>query len=186
MKMFNLLVIFLLISQLAFAQEKSQKKEKKDTQVLLKEQNEIRLGLIKLLGGPFLEAGYEYIRNKNIGYGAYLFANFSKNENFYPEYFSLTPFYRTYFKKDDEYGANGFFIEGFTSFFSGENEIQTNNFDFEYEGFFDISLGATVGYKWINSSGFIIEIKAGAGRNLLNQSDLEALFKGDLYIGYRF
>jgi hypothetical protein len=62
--MFNLLVIFLLISQLAFAQEKSQKKEKKDTQVLLKEQNEIRIGLIKLLGGPFLEAGYEYIRKK--------------------------------------------------------------------------------------------------------------------------
>jgi len=186
MKIFNLLVIYLLMSQLTFAQEISEKDNTVETKAILERQNEIRLGVIKLLGGPILEAGYEYVKNKNTGYGAYLFANFSKNENDYPEDFSLTPFYRAYFKKNDEYGANGFFIEGFTSFFSGENEINTENFEYDYESFFDISLGATIGYKWMNSSGFIIEIKAGAGRNLLNQSDLEALFKGDLYIGYRF
>ena len=186
MKHLILLVIGLLMSQLSFAQEVSEKEESIEKKVLIERQNEIRLGVIKLLGGTILEAGYEYLKNKNTGYGAYLSVNFAKNENDYPEDFSLTPFYRAYFKKNDEYGTNGFFIEGFTSFFSGDNEIQTDNFELDYEGFFDISLGATIGYKWMNSSGFIIEIKAGAGRNLLNQSDLEALFKGDLYIGYRF
>ncbi|WGD36019.1 hypothetical protein [Olleya sp. YS] len=149
--------------------------------------HEVRLGAVKLLSSGIIEGVYEYVQDSNRGFGAALLLNIDSG-NEYIEDYSITPFYRMYFQTKEDYGAKGFFVEGFTSFFGGKNY---DLFDFDSnqsndENFFDISVGLGLGKKWINSAGFVFEIKFGAGRNLLNGSEFDALFKGDLYIGYRF
>ena len=181
-------ILFLLTSFLTFSQEKAIE-SKKD---IFERKHELRLGAVKLLSSGIFETTYEYVKDSNQGYGASLLVNFD-TENDYLENYSITPFYRMYFQTFEDYGAKGFFVEGFTSFFGGKNEDTydydsiTNSYrDIDGDDFFDISIGLAIGKKWINSAGFVFEIKVGAGRNLLSNADIDALFKGDLYIGYRF
>lgn len=143
--------------------------------------HEIKLGTVKLLSTGIFESSYEYVKDSNKGFGATLLINFNTG-NEYPENYSLSPFFRMYFQTNEDYGAKGFFVEAFTSFFGGVNHHTFN----DEESFFDTSIGFGLGKKWINTSGFVFEIKFGAGRNLLNGSEYDALVKGDLYIGYRF
>lgn len=163
--------------------------------------HEVRLGAVKLLSGGIIEGVYEYVQDSNRGYGAAVLFNLNSG-NDYLENYSLTPFYRMYFQTKEDYGAKGFFVEGFTSFFGGKNSEDyiyhgDGSIDFTggnnpaptfipEENFFDISVGLGLGKKWINSTGFVFEIKVGGGRNLLGNSEFDAIFKGDLYIGYRF
>lgn len=167
-----------LIAFLSVAQEKT-------TDVLSKK-HEIRLGAIKLLSGGIIEGSYEYIIDSNQGFGAYALINFDSGSE-YLENFSLTPYYRMYFQTNEDYGAKGFFVEGFTSFFSSDFDFFDDVLDgFDNKDVFDISIGLSIGKKWINTAGFVFEIKLGAGRNLLGNADFDALLKGDFYIGYRF
>lgn len=175
-----ILTLALLISFVSFSQED----EKQD---LFNRKHEIKIGAVKLLAGGIFEATYEYVKDSNKGFGVSLLVNFDKG-NDYIENFSVTPFFRMYFQTFEDYGAKGFFVEGFTSFFSGDY-IDTFLLDDSItrgEDFFDISVGIALGKKWINTSGFVFEFKVGAGRNLLGNSEFDALFKGDLSIGYRF
>ncbi len=181
-----ILTLFLFTSFLSFSQETESKKD------IFERKHELRLGAVKLLAGGIFETSYEYIKDSNQGFGASLLVNFDSG-NGYLENYSLTPFYRMYFQTYEDYGAKGFFVEGFTSFFGGGNEdsyeylsITDSYRNIEGDNFFDISIGLVLGKKWINSAGFVFEIKAGAGRNLLGNSNRDALFKGDLSIGYRF
>ncbi len=186
----SLFTLFILFTCLSFSQEKNAE-SKKD---IFERKHELRLGAVKLLSSGIFEISYEYIKDSNQGFGASLLINFDSG-NEYLENYSITPFYRMYFQTYEDYGAKGFFVEGFTSFFGGDNE-DNNYFEPDFSGgsttfiegnkFFDISIGLALGKKWINSAGFVFEVKAGAGRNLLNGSEYNALFKGDLYIGYRF
>ena len=183
-----ILILLLFTSFVSFSQETDTKKD------IFERKHELRLGAIKMLSGGIFETSYEYIKDSNQGFGATLLVNFDSG-NEYLENYSITPFYRMYFQTFEDYGAKGFFVEGFTSFFGGDNE-DDYYFEPDFAGgsstyiegdkFFDISIGLALGKKWINSAGFVFEIKAGAGRNLLGNSDYDALFKGDLYIGYRF
>lgn len=174
----TILVITLFASLISFSQEN----EELD---ILNRKHELKLGAVKLLAGGIFEITYEYIQDKNRGFGASLLINFDKG-NDYIENYSITPFYRMYFQTYEDYGAKGFFVEGFTSFFSGDNRYFSFLDDSAVNDFFDISVGIALGKKWINTSGFIFEVKVGAGRNLLGNSVDDALFKGDLSIGYRF
>jgi len=54
--------------------------------------NEVRIGVIKILAGPIFEGTYEYVKNRNVGYGASLLVNFN-SENDYFENLSVTPFF---------------------------------------------------------------------------------------------
>ena len=172
-------VIIILISiQSAFSQQK-------DSISVIDLKQEIKLGAIKMLAGPIFEASYEHIPNTKTGYGGYLTVNLAKGNEFIENY-SLTPFYRMYFQNKKDYGLSGFFVEGFTSFYNGDNEVYTQNIEYKFEDFFDISLGLSIGKKWVNTAGFIFELKIGGGRNLLGQDNNPGLFKGDAYIGYRF
>ncbi|MFD0834435.1 hypothetical protein ACFQ0I_01560 [Mariniflexile aquimaris] len=177
-------LLFLLITFLVTLNTFSQ--ETKDSKPAISRNHEIKLGAIKLLSGGIFEVSYEYILDTNQGFGAALLLNLDTG-NQYVENYSLTPFYRMYFQTKEDYGAKGFFVEGFVSFFGGKNYYYTydmlNTID---DNFFDTSVGLSLGKKWINSAGFVFEFKVGAGRNLLNGSEFDALFKGDLYIGYRF
>ena len=72
-----------------------------------------------------------------------------------------------FFSKED-YGAKGFYGEGFLKFYTYENEtyffgdsINTNT-----EAYFETALGIGIGWKWVSNSGFFIDINGGLGRNL--------------------
>jgi hypothetical protein len=151
---------------------------------IFEKHHEVKLGLIKLLSGSIFEGTYEYVKDRNMGYGASLLVNFNPDNDYF-ENVSITPFFRMYFDRDEQYGAKGFFVESFLSFYSGDN-----NFDYignnTNDSYFDTALGFSLGQKWINSGGFIFEIKAGVGRNLLGNATNNVIFKGDFSIGYRF
>ncbi len=154
------------------------------------------MGAIRLLAGHSLDIGYERIIDRNQGYGVNLLIGFAdesedRSEGF-KQIISVSPYYRFYFNKSQEYGAKGMFIEGFTDFYNGKSwdTVYTswnNTYDyFNEEKYFEIAAGLALGWKWVNTAGFIFEIKLGFGRNLLGNADNEGIFRGDFSIGYRF
>ena len=145
--------------------------------------HEIKVGAVKLLAGPILEATYEYIQTADFTYGASILVNFDKGTDYYED-FAVTPFARFYFQEKKEYGAKGFFVEGFGKYSTGN--YQWDLYDTE-QNYSAVSLGLALGKKWINRTGFVFEILVGAGRTLGdNDNKPEATFRGDLNLGYRF
>ncbi|MDC1266287.1 hypothetical protein N8009_05795 [Flavobacteriaceae bacterium] len=157
-----------------------------DTPTIFEKHHEVKVGVVKILAGPIFEGTYEYIKDRNMGYGATLLVNFDTNNDYF-ENFSVTPFFRMYFDRDEQYGAKGFFVESFLSLYSGDDDSdEYDNLNTAQNNYFDTALGFSIGQKWINSGGFIFEIKLGVGRNLLGDAPFDAVFKGDFCIGYRF
>ena len=154
-----------------------------DAPSIFEKHDEVKVGIVKILAGPIFEGTYEYVKDRNMGYGASLLVNFN-TDNHYFENLSITPFFRMYFDRDEQYGAKGFFVESFLSLYTGDdNDLELNTADSKY---FETALGFSVGQKWINSGGFVFEVKLGVGRNLLGNSSFDAIFKGDFCVGYRF
>ncbi len=150
----------------------------------LENDNELRLDGIKLIAGTILEGTYEYVGNKNSGMGISLLVNLD-SDNEYPENFSLSPFYRMYFFNRQDYGAKGFFVEGFGKLATGEETTMFDDFN-DKENYTDFSLGMSLGKKWVNSNGFVFEILVGVSRSLGGNPGREAYFRGGLFVGYRF
>lgn len=147
--------------------------------------HEVKAGAVKLLAGAILEGTYEYIRNSDFTFGASLLYNFDQ-DNEYPEDISVTPFVRFYFQETKEYGAKGFFVEGFAKYTRGRDIYENSSVEIEEE--YDTgALGLSLGKKWMNRTGFVFEVLVGAGRNL-GGSDAapDVVFRGDLFLGYRF
>ena len=154
-----------------------------DSSTIFSKRHEVKIGIVKLLAAPILEGTYEYISDRNIGYGASLLFNFNTSNDYFED-FSLTPFFRMYFQKDEQFGAKGFFVEAFTAFYTGKEDVDSNSNT--TNSFFETAFGFSFGKKWINFKGFVFEVKLGIGRNLLGNTSFEVIGKGDLYVGYRF
>jgi len=188
--------IFILLSFLCFSFSEAQDTYFESSNKVFEKKNEVRIGVAKLLSAVGLDLNYEMIKDRNQGFGASLYIGFEKDDTFYQN-FSVAPYYRFYFTKSEEYGAKGFFVEGFADFYSGKNieyvyvsnNSGYNNYGYSYEkrtNFFDIAAGVAIGKKWVNTSGFVFELKAGYGKNLLNNSFKSGVLRGDASIGYRF
>lgn len=178
-----LLQLALIFSVLAFGQETNENR----TNSLSERKHEIKVGGIKLLAGPIFEGTYEYIYSKDFTFGSSALIDFQKM-NAWDENFSITPFARFYFQETKEYGAKGFFVEGFAKFAVGKNELyQEFSSNYETESFTAAALGLSVGRKWVNHSGFVLETLIGLGRTLGNSDNApDVFFRGDLSLGYRF
>jgi hypothetical protein len=177
-----IILALLAFASLGFSQEVTQPVGSKS---IFNRKHEIKVGAIKLLAGPVFEGTYEYIQTKDFTYGASLLVNLD-NRNDYYEDFSISPFARFYFQESKEFGAKGFFVEGFAKYSMGRNNYDDfwDNYSEKYTA---ASLGISVGKKWINNSGFVFEILLGVGRTLGNSDAApDALFRGDFNIGYRF
>ena len=79
--------------------------------------HEVRVGGVRLLAGPVFEGTYEYIHTKDFTFGSSMQVSLMSTE--IEEKFSITPFARFYFTETKEYGAKGFFVEGFAKYFTG-------------------------------------------------------------------
>ena len=175
-----LLITVLMVTAFGFGQEKE-----KDKVSIFNRKHEIKVGAIHLLAGPILEGTYEHIYSKDFTFGSSILINLN-NTTYYSDEFSVTPFARFYFQETKEYGAQGFFVEGFAKYFSGKYD-KYNQFGNTPKSFSSAALGLGLGKKWINSSGFVFEALVGVGRTL-GGADYkpDVVFRGDLSIGYRF
>ena len=169
----QLVLILLIISFIAKAQNKTDANEtesqKSMTELSKKKRHSLSLDVIAGLVFPAFNPRYEYVLNKYSGIGADLNINFDdENGSQILEKFSFSPYYRQYFFSKEDYGAKGFYGEGFLKFYTYENEtyffgdsINTNT-----EAYFETALGIGIGWKWVSNSGFFIDINGGLGRNL--------------------
>ena len=168
----QLFLILLTISVIAKAQTKSDtietESQKSMTELSKKKRHSLSLDVIAGLVFPAFNPRYEYVLNKYSGIGADLNINFDdENGSQILEKFSFSPYYRQYFFSKEDYGAKGFYGEGFLKFYTYENDTYffgdpiTNT-----EAYFETALGIGIGWKWVSNSGFFIDINGGLGRNL--------------------
>jgi hypothetical protein len=177
MKNWKLFIILLSISSFSFSQEEEPKN-------IAQRIHEIRLDGVKLIAGPIAEVTYEFVKNENSGYGVSILANLGSDYN---EDFSITPFYRMYFFTKQDYGANGFFVEGFGKLVTGDEYDYVFDEEDEKNNYTDFSLGMSLGKKWVNKNGFVFELLLGVSRALgSDDSGPEAYLRGGLFVGYRF
>nr|WP_297307209.1 hypothetical protein [uncultured Flavobacterium sp.] len=192
------IILFVTFSLFSLAQ--AQVKYPESSSKVYSKSNEIRLGALKALFGNGLELSYERVLDTNKGFGATLYVA-KAEDGILNQNFSVSPYFRFYFTKSEEYGAKGFFAEGFLDFYSGKNYYYNYYGSIDYENgypvhngyseevkknFFDTAIGLTLGKKWVNTSGFVLEAKLGYGRNLLKENINDGVLKFDLSVGYRF
>jgi len=156
--------------------------------------NEVSIDVISAIAIPALNPRYEYILGRYSGVGVDLFVAIDGDDEFdnYSEYesFSITSYYRQYFFSKQDYGAKGFYAEGFVKFFSFDDFTYSGiNDSYIKESYFETSIGAGIGWKWISESGFLVDLGFGIGRNLGLPSDgvgQEVQARGGLNFGWRF
>lgn len=177
MKKITLSALLFIISISLFAQENESK------------QNELKINMSNLIGFKWFDVSYEHLLNEEASVGVGTLFSLDNESEGLDEYrtFSITPYYRQFFSS--KY-AEGFFVEAFTMLHSGKE------YDYNYDPYVnenrtetkytDLAVGISVGGKWVTKRGFVAEVYAGIGRDLLNQSDIEVVGRGGVSIGYRF
>ena len=183
MKKITLSALLFIVGISLFAQENELK------------QNELKINMSNLIGFKWFDVSYERLINEESSFGVgTLFSLDNKSEGL-DEYrtFSITPYYRQFFSS--KY-AEGFFVEAFTMLHSGKDytydSYQEDFPPYNYyetateDKYTDLAVGISVGGKWVSKRGFVAEVYAGIGRDLLNQSDIEVVGRGGVSIGYRF
>ena len=139
-----------------------------------KGENELRVNALSFLTVTDINIFYEKILNRSSSFGLSMFINGGDDVGDITERkFAINPYYRFYFFNSKEYGARGFFVEGFSSFASLESES------------FQVSLGMSIGQKWVNTHGFSLELFLGLSRYITN-SDNELYVPAGIAIGKRF
>jgi hypothetical protein len=157
--------------------------------------HELSLDVGAALAIPAIQPRYEYILGRYSGVGVDLFFDISKDVDYSElEKFSITPFYRQYFFSKEDYGAKGFYAEGFLKAYTYESEdidFFANSFVIEEETYFETALGVGIGWKWVSNSGFMVDVGLGIGRNLGFTSESEEsrenlIPRGGIHFGWRF
>ncbi len=145
---------------------------------------------------PAFQPRYEYILGRYSGLGVDLFIDLSDNDADYSEIekFSVTPFYRQYFFSKEDYGAKGFYAEGFLKAYTFDDTIFDDTFPAQFpteDTYFETALGVGIGWKWVSNSGFMIDLGFGIGRNLgfadiPDDARTDIVPRGGVHFGWRF
>ena len=177
MKKITLSALLFIVGVSLFAQENESR------------QNELKINMSNLIGFKWFDVSYERLLNEEASIGVGTLFSLDNESEGLDEYrtFSITPYYRQFFSS--QY-AQGFFVEAFTMLHSGkEYNYYSNSGPYDTlveEKYTDFAVGISVGGKWVTKRGFVAEVYAGIGRDLLNQSDIEVVGRGGVSIGYRF
>ena len=199
MKPFIYLLAILCLSFNAIAQdnqEPTDSEKRLDTFTEAK-RHELSLDVTAALALPALQPRYEYILGRYSGLGADIFIALDSDEVETEELekLSITPFYRQYFFSKQDYGAKGFYAEGFLKAYTYESDDFNSNFtvnEYEDETFFETAIGVAIGWKWVSNSGFMIDLGLGFGRNLGFSDEPEEnnrpnfMPRGGIHFGWRF
>jgi len=198
MKFFYSLIILVFMSLSAIAQENEPTdSEKRLDEFTNQKRHEVSVDVLAILSIPAFQPRYEYILGRYSGIGADVFIAFNNDDVDYEELekFSITPFYRQYFFSKEDFGAKGFYGEGFIKAYTYETEEfhVSDSFDPTFnettETYFETAIGVSVGWKWVSNSGFMIDLSFGIGRNLGFADDPDSFAvipRGGLHFGWRF
>jgi hypothetical protein len=161
--------------------------------------HELSIDVLAGLTIPALQPRYEYILGRYSGVGVDVFLSLSDDDIDYDdvENFSITPFYRQYFFSKEDYGARGFYGEGFLKAYTYEKEIfnfvsgADPVFNVNEESYFETAIGVGIGWKWVSNSGFMIDVGLGIGRNLglsnePEETKVQVIPRGGVHFGWRF
>lgn len=109
---------------LSYAQDKEPTdSEKRLDSFNAEKRHEISLDVVAGLAGLGINPRYEYVLGRYSGVGVDLNIGVADTDDFDNiETFSLTPFYRQYFFSKEDYGAKGFYGEGFVKFYTFEED----------------------------------------------------------------
>ncbi|PQJ19681.1 hypothetical protein [Tenacibaculum sp. SG-28] len=193
----TLLLTVLFTSLIVNAQDRQESTEtesqKRITEFSERKRHNLSLDVIAALTFPAFNPRYEYVLNKHSSIGADLNINFDDNNGTeILEKFSFSPFYRQYFFSKEDYGAKGFYGEGFLKFYTYEDDISYDVYSNEIassKNYFETAIGVGIGWKWVSNSGFFIDISGGLGRNLGfadGPSERELAGKFGLNFGWQF
>lgn len=182
------LLSFLFISTFSFAQDLDNSPDKRDVT-----QNELSIGALNIVAFGALDITYERIINENSSWAIETFIQALDRDSedvadaFYKD-FSLTGKYKYFF--GDRY-ARGFYVHGFGMISNGEYEDHyvtdpNGNGYYEDERYTDFALGFGLGGKFVSTGGFFLDLGAGIGRNLLNDSSPTIVGQFNVNVGFRF
>ncbi|MEO1486107.1 MAG: hypothetical protein AAFU57_10180 [Bacteroidota bacterium] len=196
MKNLLFLLIVLLSGFSINAQEEPTDSEKRMEKFATAKRNELSLDVAAALGIPAFSPRYEYVLGRFSGIGLDVFISFDDDEDLidYSEFesFSLTPYYRQYFFSKEDFGAKGFYAEGFLKFFTYDGIAFDPIADMDVKNsYFETAIGVGIGGKWVSQNGFLVDIGLGLGRNLgidgnPEDFDNDVQLRGGLNFGWRF
>ena len=170
----NLLLagILLFTSTICFAQQNDEieNPEKRDIT-----QNELSLNVFNLVGFGIIEVAYERVIDENSTWAIEGFIHPNKEDyvdELYYKDVSLTGKYKHFFSSSY---ARGFYVNGFGMISSGEYETnsywtQDGDYITETDNYTDFAIGFGLGGKFVSTGGFLLDLNAGIGRNLLSEN----------------
>ncbi|WP_194850793.1 hypothetical protein [Nonlabens antarcticus] len=187
----------LLVAATSYSQEESLT----DSQQRLDKFNEVKkhevsIDVVAGIAGLGINPRYEYVLGRYSGVGVDINIGIADDDEFDDiEKFSITPYYRQYFFSKEDYGAKGFYGEGFLkvhSFDYDSYSYNSNDPTFSSDTYTDVALGVGIGWKWVSDSGFLIDVGFGVGRNLgladepADRSLPAVVGRGGVNFGWRF
>ena len=149
--------------------------------VMTQAQREIKIDLLDALALKTVEVSYEHYLSTKSSIGLSALFNFdnSTSDFKYNEDRMITPYFRHYFTENRSWN---YFGEVFLGINFGEDLVTINNVTTE-ESYTDGALGVAVGSKYISKGGFVVDIYAGAGRNLFSDNSPAVVPRVGLNLG---
>ncbi|MCM4156796.1 hypothetical protein [Gramella sp. AN32] len=189
MKKILALLLISIITHSVTSQEETDKSEIKDNEY---GRNELSINAFNLVAFGIVDITYERIINANSTWAVEGFL-YLKNEEYadgaYYKDLSLTGKYKHFFSS--KY-ARGFYVHGFGMLSSGNYNY---NYYYDYDtgietrdsdDYTDFAIGFGLGGKFVSSGGFLLDVSAGIGRNLLHDNSPEIVGQFMVNLGYRF
>lgn len=146
-------------------------------------QQEIKANIFDALALKTLTVSYEQYVTDQTSVGASALFNFEgENSDFrYTEDQMFTAFARHYFSSESLWN---FFGEVFIAYSDGvSGTLDNNGTPIDYS---DGALGVAVGYKYISSGGFTVDIHGGLGRNLFTDNSPRIVPRLGVNLGFQF
>lgn len=144
--------------------------------------HEIRFNMGRFLATTAIEGSYEYYFTPDTSIGGTVYVNGDALGN--TGNFGIGPNLRAYFGYAPK---SGVFAEVFGLYYSGENDIENNlgNRNYDYS---TTAMGLGLGSKWLTFSEHLtFEISAGLGRNInKNEFQNSFIYRAGLSLGFRF
>ena len=150
--------------------------------------HEFRIDAAEGIIVPAIDIGYEYLIDKNSGFGVSAYYNLDDNPSDDFQVWAVTPFYRQYFFSKEDYGAKGFFVEGSLRLAAGDElNFNTTSNTVQEDAWTKFGVGFAIGKKWVSKNGFVAELSVGGGRFFGDDDQGPGgFFRGGISVGYRF
>ncbi|MUP45690.1 hypothetical protein E0K83_08025 [Gramella sp. BOM4] len=181
----------LLTTSFLFSQESKNQTEPSEPEKRDITQNELSLNAFNLVSFGVIEVAYERVINANSSWAVEAFIHPNKEDyvdELYYKDLSLTGKYKHFFSSTY---ARGFYVNGFGMISSGEYETDSywtsdGEYITETDDYADFAIGFGLGGKFVSSGGFLLDLNAGIGRNLLSEKSPTIVGQFMVNLGFRF